>query len=37
LRSLTRARSRALSANVTEREMPVRIRQTRTPRVHAVS
>ena len=37
LRSLTRARSRALSANVTEREMPVRIRQTRTPRVPAES
>jgi hypothetical protein len=33
LRSLTRTRSQALSANVTEREMPVRIRQTRTPRV----
>jgi hypothetical protein len=33
LRSLTGARSRALSANVTEREMLVRIRQTRTPQV----
>jgi hypothetical protein len=32
LRSLTTARSRALSINVTEREMPLRIRQTRTPR-----
>ncbi len=37
LRSLTRLRSRSMSAWVTEKETPVRIPQTRTPRVRGES
>jgi hypothetical protein len=37
LRSLTRAHNRVMSAGVTEKEIPVRMPQTRTPRVRPES
>jgi hypothetical protein len=37
LRSLTKAHNRVMSAGVTEKEIPGRMPQTRTPRVHRES